>query len=63
MDYRSCSCRLHRARARLAAVRDLGSGIGSCSIYLSGIRNASVQDLAALASIAAGLVHLFPRTP
>ena len=28
-----------------------------------GVRNASVHDLAAFASAAAGLVHFFPRTP
>jgi hypothetical protein len=33
------------------------------SHYFAGLRNASVHDLAAFASAAAGLVHFFPRTP
>ncbi len=41
-------------------VRPLAKG---AIIHFTGVRTASTQDRAALASVAAGFVHFFPRTP
>ena len=60
VDHRHRVRPAHRHRRQLAAVRVLGVRVGG---YFPPVRTPSAQLRAALASVGAGFVHFFPRTP
>ncbi len=66
--FRSSQDRVHlyelcTVASGIRPLRAIPQQLISCVLYFPCTRNASVHARAALASVAAGFVHFFPRTP